>query len=439
MFEAGDERFTQGNTQSMDVLDRLEIYIPVEAEVKSIPLWSLTNSVLRRMGLPLSDSEGSRKLADSPEGIWICPAVIRTKGQKPASQTGNGGMSSLLRREIRAAPGPFRMSFVSSNRAAYKVLKDTMPGEKGSAHTPHSSLLPHGSAPATYKNAVVIYHGRIYLSIRNPNRIHSARETREPQPASQSSQSSIPSTSDLSSKSRKKRQPPLASVEPADKELQRKRQRVTLPQICPKQPKDLLTKPDSHSTADQELLNDNRPKKTQTTCRVSHSENRKDVMHKGRDVSSSRTPRSVPQSADSVHKVDSRRHEDAGGEQAAEEAPGLEPSWFQPQGEQEQEEEEEVANTDGEIQDLGGEEAERPDPNSDMDSNVQTDGGEPDRIVGVVEQSSSQTWTRREPHGAAGASTSLQFDFTELAQEEMIARMKAKLRQNEAALNNLHS
>lgn len=180
----------------MDLLGNLEIYIPVEAEVKSIPLWSLPNSVLRRMGLPLADTEGSRKIADSPEGIWICPAVLRKKGQKAASPVGNNtveNMISRMGRELRAAPGPFRMSFVSSNHAAYNVLKDTSPGTKLSAHTSHSP--PPCSAPHTHRDAVVIYHGRIYLSIRKPGHSQS-----QPQLASLAA---IPSTSDRSSKSQK--------------------------------------------------------------------------------------------------------------------------------------------------------------------------------------------------------------------------------------------
>lgn len=180
----------------MNLLESLEIYIPGDAEVKSILLWSLPNSVLRRMGLPLLNTDGSRKLAESPEGIWICPAVIRRKGQKPASHAGTSvieNMSALMGRECRATPGPFRMSFVSSNRAAHKVLKDTMPGTKVSVYKPNMST-PE-KAPRTQEDAVVIYQGQIFLSIRNPSRSQSRQERHKPQ-------SSIPSTS-VSSNSHK--------------------------------------------------------------------------------------------------------------------------------------------------------------------------------------------------------------------------------------------
>lgn len=172
----------------MDLLDQLEIYIPVEAEVKTIPLWSLPSSVLRRMGL--SDPQGSRRLSDSPEGVWICPAVLRRKGQKPAIEN----MSSLLARECRAAPGPFQMSVVSANRTAYQLLKDTMPGKNVSAQSPHGSLLPQSRAPGTYRAAVIIYNGRVYLSARRSNQ-------RETQPASQTSS---PPTTEAAAKRQKK-------------------------------------------------------------------------------------------------------------------------------------------------------------------------------------------------------------------------------------------
>lgn len=185
----------------MDPLERLEIYIPVEAEVRSIPLWSLPKSVLRRMGFPRADTDGSMKHSDSPEGIWICPAVLRTKGQKAASTVGQNTLEnsmSLMSKEFGAAPGPFRMSFVSSSHAAYNVLKDlnnALTGSMVSALPSHTPLSPPCSTPQNYRDSVVIYHGRIYLSIRKPG-----RSQKRPQLAPLSP---IPSTSELSSKGQK--------------------------------------------------------------------------------------------------------------------------------------------------------------------------------------------------------------------------------------------
>nr|XP_046253955.1 uncharacterized protein si:dkeyp-110g5.4 [Scatophagus argus] len=402
----------------MDLLESLEIYIPVEAEVKNIDIRSLPNSVVRRMGLSLADSEGPRKLAESPEGIWICPAVLRRKGQKTSSTAENNLMeniSSLMGKVFQATPGPFRMSIVSSNRAAFKVLKDTTPGKKIPEDISQISMLPPTSALQTYRVAVVIYHGRIYLSIRKSSRKKSKQGVHEPQ---QASHSAIPSTSNMSSQSQK-RQSPQASAEPADREIQKKRLRIILPQIATKQPKDV------HTKTDQKLLNNNSSKKKLNSCKVTQSENRKGVLHKGRDVSSCKTARAVPQSTDSVHNVHSHC-KDARGKQAAEEAADSEPAWFQPQGEQEQ-----VAISDSEIQDLGSESANQ----NDMGR------GKSDNSVGIVEQSSNQSRTRRESEGVAHAPASIQqeCDFTELEQEEMIAQLKAKLRQEEVALGMRHN
>lgn len=176
-----------------------------------------------------------------------------------------------------------------------------------------------------------------------------------------------------------------------------------------------------------QVLTDNKPKKKQITCKVTHSQNTKGVTPKVRDVASPLTTRSVPESTDSVHTVDGQ---DARAKQTTEEAAVQEPDRFEPQ-------EEEVANNDSdecEMQDLGSEEADIIDHINDMDSNLQIDTGE-------VDQSCTKTWTRRGPLGAACASTSLpnECDFKELAQDEMIARMKARLKEKEAALSRLTS
>ncbi|XP_067382974.1 uncharacterized protein [Channa argus] len=361
----------------MSTPDRMEIYIPVDAEVKSIPLLSLPSSVLNKMGVPLCDSNGTKKLQDSPEGIWICPVVIRRKGQTLVSHAGNGvkeNMLSLLDRQSQSASGSFRMSFVSSNRVAYKVLYETMPGSTVSS----ASSLPHSLSPQTCQDAVVIYRGQIYLSIRRTSRRQNQQDTHQPKPASRSSS---PSTSVLPSKRQK------------------------------------------------ELLNDNKPKKKLIRCKVTHSENKKGVENKVRDVPSSETARSVPQSTDSVHTADDPCHKDTRKDQTTEEATVQDQACRPPPPE--------AGTNDGgecEVRDLGSEAAESADQNSDMYSDTQIDGGD-------VGQGDTNSWISGEPQAVACASTSIldDFDFKELAQEEMIAQMKARLRKNEAALGNLNS
>lgn len=174
----------------------------------------------------------------------------------------------------------------------------------------------------------------------------------------------------------------------------------------------------------QELQKVNGPKKRHTPCKVTQSENTMDVTHQGRDAPSPKIARSVPKST--VHTMQSHCHKDTRGDQTAEKATRHESVWFQLRGEQE-----EVVSNDTEIQNLVSEEADGTSQNND--------GGECDNIVGVVEHSSNQSWSKRASQGAACASTSLQQEYDELAQEEEISQMKAKLRLSEAVLNNMYS
>ncbi|XP_078144557.1 uncharacterized protein LOC139913100 isoform X2 [Centroberyx gerrardi] len=391
----------------MDILDGFEIYIPKKAEVKTIPLWSLSNSMLKWMGLPQSDCDGSRNLAASPEGIWISPAVIRKRGHPSANHTGDSAKESvslLLSRKLRTAQVPFQMSFISSNHTAYRVLGDTLPGRKAvSAQTSQYSMLSHCSLPHTHQDAIVIYRGRVYLSIKRTKRVRSQGETHEPNPVAQSllSDSLLPATSASTSESQK------------------------------------------------ELLNDYyRSKKKLATCKdgVTHSENEDEFMNKERDASSSKAAHSVPQSSDGIHKVDSLCHEtsgkDPGGKQAIEED-ARKPTWFQQEGEEEEVVVNKVIPTgsgESEMEDLRCQEAASADQN-DVDSNLQVSSDEVDDAIAVTEDSNIQSSTRGALLGLAFTSTPVpqDFDFEQLAQEELISQIRAKLREREAALNNLQS
>lgn len=156
----------------------------------------------------------------------------------------------------------------------------------------------------------------------------------------------------------------------------------------------------------QNLLNNKRPKKKRKAKR---SKKKNGVKQTVGDVSSSVTAHSAPQSTVSVRREDDQ--EETRAQQAAEEAAVLESGWFKPQ-------EELMSNGECKMQYLGSEEAGSYHHISDVDS-----------------------WARREPLGAACGSTSLQneHDFEELNDEEEVAKMRAKLRENEAALSGLNS
>lgn len=176
----------------------------------------------------------------------------------------------------------------------------------------------------------------------------------------------------------------------------------------------------NHFNIFQEMLNDNRPKKN-NICKGLYRENKKDDLYRRGDV------HVLPKSNESEQEVGSKRPQDSRGEHLSDAS--LKTTCFQVPMEQEK-----VSESDSgeyEMQDVGAEESQGPHENDDTDSNQQME-------IREFDQSSSGMM---EPLSGAAPSTSLQMgcDFNELAQEERIAQMRAKLRQNEAALNNLLS
>ncbi|XP_014853698.1 PREDICTED: uncharacterized protein LOC106924484 isoform X2 [Poecilia mexicana] len=154
-----------------------EINIPVEAEVKTVPLKNLPNSVIRRIGLPVSEGDSARKQSDSTDVTWICPVVVRRKGQESVSGSGRHLADNLLPFVGTQVPAsPLKMSFVSSNRAARDVLKNISPGRRSSKE----EFLSQDTALLANDDAVVVYKGQIYLCIRKAKR--RTRRTRKQQP-----------------------------------------------------------------------------------------------------------------------------------------------------------------------------------------------------------------------------------------------------------------
>lgn len=149
-------------------------------------------------------------------------------------------------------------------------------------------------------------------------------------------------------------------------------------------------------------------------------------MPKGGDVSSTTTAH-----AGSAHKGDSQRHRDVEQQQAAEEPATTEQVWFQPQAERGLEEK---------GNDEDGSECEMVTGDEEADYIHVVSAGESNNTVNIVDQSGSQSQTMTMCRGEAPASTLLQeYVFKQLENEEKIARMKLKLRQGVAALNNLPS
>lgn len=152
----------------MALVEDLGIYIPVEAEVRRVPLRSLPSSVLRKMN-------PSPEPAEPSDCVWICPVLFQRKGQKEKAQEDQAKarqhMLTVLGNSLGKHSGStlgsthWTMPVVTANLTAYKVLNETLPV---GSHTLlfGTAKVPQGPLSNREQDAVIIYHGQIYLSVR---------------------------------------------------------------------------------------------------------------------------------------------------------------------------------------------------------------------------------------------------------------------------------
>ncbi|XP_059908977.1 polycystin-1-like protein 3 [Gadus macrocephalus] len=163
----------------MDTSERREIYIPQDAHVGSIPLWTIPDRILDRMGVPRpsNNPSSSSSPSPSPEGTWISPVLVRKMSHAAVSgdidPTG-GSPFWAMRKTLEDTHGsPVEIPLVTSNRLALEVLRDFLPGARFSNLTsgPRSCIrLPRVAAPPLHHEAVLVYEGNVFLSIRRPKR-----------------------------------------------------------------------------------------------------------------------------------------------------------------------------------------------------------------------------------------------------------------------------
>ncbi|KAK7883943.1 hypothetical protein WMY93_027066 [Mugilogobius chulae] len=142
-------RLREAALEDMDLLVGVEIYIPKHAEVKSVPLQSLSSSVRRRMGL----SAGLETLPDSHLCIWICPALFKRSGQKGEELQSTGE----ARQEVLSKLGNSRAACPSLNKGY---------GQCRMTFVCSASSVPEGALSDTQRDAVIIHQGRVYLSVK---------------------------------------------------------------------------------------------------------------------------------------------------------------------------------------------------------------------------------------------------------------------------------
>ncbi|KAI1893145.1 hypothetical protein AGOR_G00140900 [Albula goreensis] len=154
--------------------DRWEIYVPKEAAVRSVPVESLPVAVLRRMGV--SDRP---RAAGSASATWISPVVIREKGTKvslPISHCRSVVQAWLNTVAGTSSPrgqlGQCWLPVSCSNLLAFKVLREFLPPRSRCTSSPSQEQALRACQPDTTplglplnQDAIVIHSGRIFLSI----------------------------------------------------------------------------------------------------------------------------------------------------------------------------------------------------------------------------------------------------------------------------------
>ncbi|CAB1329574.1 unnamed protein product [Coregonus sp. 'balchen'] len=466
--------------RDIDILENFEIYIPKEAEVKITTIQTLPTSILRRMGVPLSQG-GSAKRRSSPSATWISPVVIRERGCSPANptvDTAKMNLTSLVTREPKAAQGAFLMPFVSSSCTAFRILKEFLPSRQNFQQGTATQIapLPHGPPPVPHQDAIIIHQGRIFLSIKKAKTV---RGKRQHGPDLNNSFSSLaPQTTQrkriflsLASKSQKKSCP--SSPNPSPKKPQGKWEllqrfgltnqvQVKLSRIPPGDIEPQQAAEQGHSAEEahnteqdqviRKLLNANRLlKETPGIC----PEQEMELVTQEEDKPlNEETQESLSKTANQ-HPFSSKDFQGRGGitSETDEDA------------QKEEEPEEEGCHNLGSVkrrrveggaegQATNGDESEVEDLLSDT-ADALSDSSPPPEALNAVQSSdtvmqvdftgdSVKSWTVECPIIPALAPTPTPkqhhgFDFEHSAREERINRIRAKLREREAALNNLRS
>ncbi|XP_061114063.1 uncharacterized protein LOC133138930 [Conger conger] len=174
-----------------------EIYVPREADVRSVLAQDLPSGILKRMGL-LSPG---RLDMDSATVTWISPVVVHEKapclppgphgapppgphgapppgphGAPPPSRCGPAAREFLTSAaescgSAPGAQGQFLLPVACSNLAAFRVLREFMPHRDSQPAEPkwessQPACARRGQALCFSQDAIIIHQGHIFLSIK---------------------------------------------------------------------------------------------------------------------------------------------------------------------------------------------------------------------------------------------------------------------------------
>ncbi|XP_016151219.1 uncharacterized protein [Sinocyclocheilus grahami] len=149
-------------------MENFVVYIPKEACVKNMPLQSLSSSTARKISVALSP-HGSEK--QMPQTVtWICPVELREK--EVAVGKDSRELVPLSQRQLisKITPGQFLLPVVSSSITAFKALRTILKAHKPkiqfSGLENEAASLPSIRDSDVRRNAMILYNGQIFLSVR---------------------------------------------------------------------------------------------------------------------------------------------------------------------------------------------------------------------------------------------------------------------------------
>ncbi|XP_051758200.1 uncharacterized protein si:dkeyp-110g5.4 isoform X1 [Ctenopharyngodon idella] len=149
----------------MSCMENIVVYIPKGTCVKNIPVQSLSSSTARKIRVALSQHESEKQM---PQTVtWICPVELREK----EVAVGKDSRETLPHRPLvtKITPGQFLLPVVSSSITAFKVLKAILKTHKPKIQFSGQEI-EAASQPSVRdsveRNAIIVFNGQIFLSVR---------------------------------------------------------------------------------------------------------------------------------------------------------------------------------------------------------------------------------------------------------------------------------
>ncbi|XP_016431139.1 uncharacterized protein LOC107758016 isoform X2 [Sinocyclocheilus rhinocerous] len=149
-------------------MENFVVYIPKEACVKNMPLQSLSSSTARKISVALFPHGAEKQM---PQTVtWICPVELREK--EVAVGKDSRELVPLSQRQLvsKVTPGQFSLPVVSSSITAFKALRTILKAHKPeiqfSGLENEAASLPSIRDSHVRRNAMILYNGQIFLSVR---------------------------------------------------------------------------------------------------------------------------------------------------------------------------------------------------------------------------------------------------------------------------------